>query len=192
MSLGGRLFVEGLGSRLGGTPDRRRLDARRTSLQGRIRVGTGAGRGERWALGVQVRPFPSAMHAASRMDFELVQACGVYGASNSAPKIERLHARQRSCLQRTYRQMSRRTPWLLGPVQISFGHPWFRRGPRTQARSARPKRNSRSACEHLFLLHERRVVASGTTRHRRLELGWSRGFSDRTHARTRCPQPTTC
>jgi hypothetical protein len=34
------------------------------------------------------------------MDFQLVQACGVYGASNSAPKIEKFHARQCSGLQR--------------------------------------------------------------------------------------------
>ena len=144
-------------------------------------MGTGAGGGERWALGIQIRPFPAAMHAASRVDFQLVQACGVYGASNSAPKIEKFHARQCSGVQRRCRQMSRRTRRLLGPVQISFGHPWFRRRPRTQARSARPKRNCRSACEHLFLLHERRVVASGTRRHRRLGLGWSWGFSNRTH-----------
>jgi hypothetical protein len=48
------------------------------------------------------------MHAATRMNFQLVQACCVNRASNSAPEIEGFHAGQRPMMQRMYRRMSRR------------------------------------------------------------------------------------
>lgn len=81
----------------------------RPLLGGRPFGGTGAD-GLTPALGIQVQPIASAVHAASRIDFQLVEAGGVYGASNSAQEIEGFHEGQMSgavMMQRTYR-MSRR------------------------------------------------------------------------------------